>query len=99
MSHNPPPMFRRDNESHTVNNYISGTRKICLDTNGITHLCPGGIGGAGGTGGAQGHGGGGGKGEGPELSYAFDAIENLTMNNLYVERVFCILSDMYTEDL
>jgi hypothetical protein len=91
-------MFRRGNESHTVNNYISGARENCLNTNSITHLCPG-VGGAGGPGIAQGHGGGGGKGEGPELSYAFDAVENLTMNNSYVERVFCILSDMHTEDL
>ncbi|KAF7348943.1 putative nwd2 protein [Mycena venus] len=58
-------MHRRDNESHTVNNYISG-----------------GVGGAGGAGSAQGQGGDGGTGEGPELNYAFDAIENFTMNNL-----------------
>jgi hypothetical protein len=57
-----------------------------FDDNSITHLCPGGVGGAGGAGGAQGQGGGGGTGEGPELNYAFDAIENFTMNNLYVER-------------
>jgi hypothetical protein len=101
MSHNLPAMLRRGKESYTVNNYISGARENCFNDNSITHLCPGAVGGAGGAGSAQGQGGGGGTGEGPELSYAFDAIENLTMNNLnlYVERVSCILSDMHTEDL
>ncbi|KAF7369417.1 hypothetical protein MVEN_00270900 [Mycena venus] len=47
----------------------------------INNYISGGVGGAGGAGSAEGQGGGGGTGEGPELSYVIDAIENLTMNN------------------
>jgi hypothetical protein len=76
-------MLRRGNESHTVNNYISGAREKCLNDNSITDLCSGGVGGAGGAGNAQGQGGGGGSGEGPCLNYDITA-EHFTMNNQYV---------------
>jgi hypothetical protein len=67
-------MYRRAGESQTVNHYISGARKISLDTNVSTYFCPGGIGGNGGGGGT--HGGDGGVGEGPTMNYDINAVEN-----------------------
>jgi hypothetical protein len=99
LAQSTPAMHRRANESHTVNNYISGAREWARKSLKITHSCPGGVGGTGGAGSTQGQGGGGGTGEGPALNYAFDTVESLTMNNLYVERAPCILSDMCTENL